>query len=458
MMLNCTHPANQVCHGEQVRCPQGGCIEPEQVCDFSNDCEDWADEKACSGYSRCNFENGKMCSTWVQDIEDDFDLMFGPAESWSAFGGPGMDHTYNNFSGSYAYGGPGRPAKPPVDGLTDKAKLISPVIYPSTPPCTLRLWFAIMKDVKDELQIYSKEVTSGNEVHLHTVKYNGEEGWRKVNVKPQVGHPYNIITILERANYELDSALAMDDISFDQHCLIGSQCATAGQLCDFVAQCSDSSDEANCKDDCDFEEGFCGWTSSINKAAYYKEGREEVHWIVLTGSENSGNPAGPANDHTTGNPDGHFAILNSSHVFTQEPKLEGRVHQNAAAECNLMYHAHVKSEGVADVTLSMDLVLLSDDDIAVERILLDKIGIVVEEWISRRVGLGRRRGKFRIEFKVNTLEIVAGLFSVAIDDIGFEGCAMPQPESLVDECPPNFDFRCANKVSVFFYFLFIIIR
>lgn len=44
----------------------------KKVCDFSNDCQDSADEKACGNYTRCNFDMSlnPMCD-WNDDDDSD---------------------------------------------------------------------------------------------------------------------------------------------------------------------------------------------------------------------------------------------------------------------------------------------------------------------------------------------------------------------------------------------------
>lgn len=80
-------------------------------------------------------------------------------------------------------------------------------------------------------------------------------------------------------------------------------CLTAGQLCDFVVDCKDGSDERNCGD-CDFDDGkTCGWTNG--------GGDNRNLWKVIQ-------PASRAPDHlpkvdASGNANGGFEAIYSSY-------------------------------------------------------------------------------------------------------------------------------------------------
>ncbi|CAG5896220.1 unnamed protein product [Menidia menidia] len=46
------------CSDQEFSCPTGLCVARDRLCDFTDDCGDGSDEKNCSAYTRCDFEDG----------------------------------------------------------------------------------------------------------------------------------------------------------------------------------------------------------------------------------------------------------------------------------------------------------------------------------------------------------------------------------------------------------------
>lgn len=64
------------------------------------------------------------------------------------------------------------------------------------------------------------------------------------------------------------------------------QCFTPGQSCDFIDDCGDGTDEKDCGTSCSFENGYCGWKSSL---------ADNFDWTLGVGSAKS---IRPPYDHT----------------------------------------------------------------------------------------------------------------------------------------------------------------
>ena len=73
----------------------------------------------------------------------------------------------------------------------------------------------------------------------------------------------------------------------------GGGSVPASKVCDFVADCTDATDEAACGN-CTFEAGLCG---------YRQAGDDDMDWTLQAGPTPSGN-TGPDHDHTLGTPAG----------------------------------------------------------------------------------------------------------------------------------------------------------
>ncbi|KAJ8376743.1 hypothetical protein SKAU_G00073230 [Synaphobranchus kaupii] len=88
---NCT-----CCRSGDFQCQGGLCVLTDNVCDFTDQCGDGSDERDCSGFERCDFEqdlcNMSQCG--------DSPTTLGP-ELWvSPTPGPTQDHT-GNRTGHY---------------------------------------------------------------------------------------------------------------------------------------------------------------------------------------------------------------------------------------------------------------------------------------------------------------------------------------------------------------------
>lgn len=77
------------------------------------------------------------------------------------------------------------------------------------------------------------------------------------------------------------------------------RCFAPWQSCDFTDDCDDGTDEKHCGTSCTFENGRCGWKSSL---------ADNFHWVLGTGSVQS---IRPPYDHTLMNEYGmslHFLV------------------------------------------------------------------------------------------------------------------------------------------------------
>ena len=61
--------------------------------------------------------------------------------------------------------------------------------------------------------------------------------------------------------------------------------------------------------------------------------------------------------------------------------------------------------------------------------------------MTKTIGLGRRPGAFELVFTLDSVE--GDPSAVAIDDIQLRDC---EHFSVVDDCPDDKSYRCANKV------------
>jgi hypothetical protein len=82
--INCGTSQNVSCTSKDVfKCGTGFCISNSLVCDFGNDCSDKSDEKNCTNFTRCDFEDDSnyLCS-WNNDHDADFNWKRGTGQQF----------------------------------------------------------------------------------------------------------------------------------------------------------------------------------------------------------------------------------------------------------------------------------------------------------------------------------------------------------------------------------------
>ncbi|KAI4791475.1 hypothetical protein KUCAC02_033987 [Chaenocephalus aceratus] len=120
-LVSLTPVCDAVCSAQEFSCSQDLCVPEGSVCDFTDDCGDYSDEENCSGYKRCDFEDG-FC-----------DLMQSSESRWiRTTEAPGLKHDHTNTSAHFLSLSPGN---------RTSADLISPFLLPSE-TCQMALYYA----------------------------------------------------------------------------------------------------------------------------------------------------------------------------------------------------------------------------------------------------------------------------------------------------------------------------
>ncbi|XP_009888607.1 PREDICTED: apical endosomal glycoprotein [Charadrius vociferus] len=207
--------------------------------------------------------------------------------------------------------------------------------------------------------------------------------------------------------------------------VINSCSSAAEQLCDFVCDCSDCSDENQCgylqgsavlgtPFTCDFEEGDCGWQDVSTSAYRWVRGRAS---LAAWGT-------GPHSDHTVGTDLGWFMVTVSPPAKTMATAwLKSPVMREAAATCEIRAWYHLSGSG------------LNQTEQPVLRLAMAYRDEVVGLWQSPRRGgegwhqlvayPGRIAEQFQLIFSLTQPPAFGA--EVALDDIIFRNCGLQEP-------------------------------
>ncbi|XP_047380807.1 apical endosomal glycoprotein isoform X3 [Sciurus carolinensis] len=219
---------------------------------------------------------------------------------------------------------------------------------------------------------------------------------------------------------------------FPGHCRSPSEA-----MCNFVCDCNDCSDEAQCGHHgaspvpgtpftCDFEQDACGWQDISTSGYSWLRDRAGA---VLEGP-------GPHSDHTLGTDLGWYMAVGlhrgkeASTAALRSPAL-----REAAPTCELRLWYHAASGDVAELRLELTH--------RKETLTLWKsAGPWGPSWQELVVTTGRIQGDFQVTFSATRNATHRG--AVAVDDVGFWGCGLPAPQA---SCPLG-HHHCQNQACI----------
>ncbi|GAB1286077.1 Apical endosomal glycoprotein [Apodemus speciosus] len=218
-------------------------------------------------------------------------------------------------------------------------------------------------------------------------------------------------------------------------------------VCNFVCDCGDCSDEAQCgfhgasttpsnPFTCSFEQDPCGW-QDISTSGY--------RWLRDRAGAVPGGP-GPHSDHTHGTDLGwYMAVGTHSGKEPSTATLRSPVMREAAPTCGLRLWYHVASRGCLKTTRNAADVaeLRLDLTHGVETLTLwQTSGPWGPGWQELAVITGRIQGDFKVTFSATRNATHRG--AVALDDVEFRDCGLPIPQA---RCPLG-HHHCQNKACV----------
>ncbi|XP_055943864.1 MAM and LDL-receptor class A domain-containing protein 2-like isoform X2 [Argiope bruennichi] len=442
-------PDQIVCDSHEFMCGNGRCINDKFLCDFTDDCGDYSDERdfQCQAYkSRCNFDTD-LCRSWI--LENDqyakWVVRTGSSSLYSSI--PQEDHTTRKSTGKFLNVPSGgylvRNAKP---------KIRSPTIDGASENCTIRFYYTTIYADENAVRLYKR------------VNYNDPKGYEFLKeFKAEVTNywhraEHTIVNkngdyqiVLEASLSNKHGSLNIDDISLTPACHLADgkdipgkptvpppidKCYEEGKLtckngncyshlqrCNFINDCGDNTDEKDCGTSCTFENGTCGW---------YNPDMYRGKWVVASGKNYYWSKLDK--DHTYGNSSGKYikpsGLLQQGDVaqfHTQNYVVSG-------GNCKMNFWFFRQSTGKALLRVLLEKNLKKDKFTVLWRNDTDG----KPEWTSAVANINQQE-----HFSI-VIEVTLGsgyLASMAIDDIEFLNC---RPDEPPVECALQ-EFMCRDR-------------
>ncbi|KAK0044487.1 MAM and LDL-receptor class A domain-containing protein 2-like isoform X3, partial [Biomphalaria pfeifferi] len=442
---------NVTCDGTQFKCTSSGaCLDSTLLCDFNQDCLDGSDEEdnLCESYTMDDFEHS--LGNWLQSSNDDFDWSRHEGQGVNLYNGPRRDHTLGTHFGHYML----LEASGHRSGQT--AQLLSPVFAPTVQSgCWVMFYIYMFGPNSADFRLTTRTSQAGPHNVLLEINEGFKDTWWSQRIHLQSTENFQVV--LEGITTGVSSLnIAVDDISFSPQChLAASQtlpvgqqtstpppkcpyamftcnagsvkCINASEVCDFVAQCEDSSDERECGP-CTFETDECGW---------FDESIGNKMWTLVKDSS----LGSPLDDHTFGIPgEGSYLSVVDGLGDTQLPALlVGPTMPSTGADCSMNVYI-LKESGNINGTIELGLRDGKDPFKTIVTSVQVKFGCghPVGQWTKYSYHIGSLPAGYQAFIQaVNVTSRQPGL-TFNIDDIVFENC---QQNATTNISSVNCDFE-----------------
>lgn len=344
---------------------------------------------ACSPPGACDFESGQC--TWVNIPKNhghDWVVAHG------GFQGPPTDHTTETQDGRFLL------SSALHQDNSSVAQVLSEWIQLKDTTSCLTLWYHTDSSESGTLKVYLRSGPSEQELMFNST--SSGSSWTRFSESVERNKPFQLLIEAESNNRGF---IAIDDIT-----VTPGLCQENETSLRFVG--------------CSFENGTCGWEDISVGQCHWMRGRNA--------SENTGPPV----DNTVGTELGWYMAVNSVSGLEISPAaLQSPTMKQASATCTLHFYYNMYGEDGKDLS-----VLLKEGSRTSTLWWLS--GSHEDLWHHGEVTVGRMPQDFTILFEASRTFNRPG--HIAIDDIDFSNCTLPEPQPL---CPENM-FMCNNNACV----------
>ncbi|XP_074544676.1 MAM and LDL-receptor class A domain-containing protein 1 [Halichoeres trimaculatus] len=344
---------------------------------------------ACSPSGSCDFESGSC--NWINIHKEgghDWVLANG------GFQGPPTDHTTQTPEGRFLLS----------SALHQDHRSVSQVasewIHLKDTSSCLTLWYQMSSSDSGTLKVILRSGPS--EGTLVFSSSSSGHSWTRVSQTIDGNKPFQLLIDAEVNSREF---IAVDDIS-----VTPGPCQVNETTLGFVG--------------CSFENGTCGWDD-------ISEG--QVQWVR---GRNATGDTGPSVDNTLGNDLGWYMAVEPDRGAQMSPAaIRSPTMKQASSTCTLHFYYNMFGDDIEELS-----VLLMEGPRSTALWWLS--GNHGDSWHHGEVRVGRTPQDFSILLEASRAFTSQG--HVAIDDISFANCTLPEPQP---QCPEGL-FRCNNSVCV----------
>ncbi|CAN8030095.1 unnamed protein product, partial [Ixodes persulcatus] len=331
-------------------------VPVDRVCDFVWDCPNGADEQNCG---TCDFATD-TCGWNVESGLNKGHLSWQRKRAGEVEESPPVDWR-GSSKGYYLLNHAGQI----LPGHRGEAVAVAPTIRNTNYMCVLQFWYNYASEnrtMSSGLQM----IVSGYHIVIWSLSSIAPTPAMRVwtNANILIGRYNSSVQLhLTGLNMQSDSSyMAIDNIKYEgcvlpirqrTECSKGEfscgngVCIDERDVCNYVDNCGDGSDETNCADHnlgCNFDTSFCDWVPLVPRGDFRGFWQRASPYLYPT--------SGPTRDHTTGLPEGRFLKLSAKYQQRLDALMAGPILDSSYA-CGITFFYMIYGNLPLSLTLNV---------------------------------------------------------------------------------------------------------